>query len=76
VERWGLDLSPVPDHDIPEQVLAYADELLKAPRHLGIHSGGMVLTERPVGEVVPSSTPDGEAHRHPVGQGRARGWGW
>lgn len=23
------------------------------PRHLGIHSGGMVLTKRPVGEVVP-----------------------
>ena len=30
-----------------------ATELLKAPRHLGIHSGGMVLTDRPVGEVVP-----------------------
>ncbi len=28
-------------------------QLLKAPRHLGIHSGGMVLTDRPVGEVVP-----------------------
>ncbi|MCU1437942.1 MAG: dnaE2, partial [Naasia sp.] len=25
-----------------------------APRHLGIHSGGMVLSDRPVGEVVPS----------------------
>ncbi len=23
------------------------------PRHLGIHSGGMVLTERPIGEVCP-----------------------
>ncbi|WP_159501442.1 error-prone DNA polymerase [Microbacterium sp. 18062] len=41
------------DHDIPDQVIAYASELMKAPRHLGIHSGGMVLTERPVGEVVP-----------------------
>src|SRR5690606_27292756 len=30
-----------------------ASVLLKAPRHLGIHSGGMVLTEQPVGEVVP-----------------------
>ena len=30
-----------------------ANQLLKAPRHLGIHSGGMVLTERPVGEVCP-----------------------
>ena len=30
-----------------------AEQLLRAPRHLGIHSGGMVLTERPVGEVCP-----------------------
>ncbi|MET0862032.1 MAG: helix-hairpin-helix domain-containing protein, partial [Microbacterium sp.] len=35
------------------QVIEFATELLKAPRHLGIHSGGMVLTDRPVGEVVP-----------------------
>ena len=34
-------------------MIEYASELLKAPRHLGIHSGGMVLTDRPVGEVVP-----------------------
>ncbi|MFI8594766.1 error-prone DNA polymerase [Microbacterium sp. NPDC078428] len=53
VERWGAELSSMPDHDIPEQVVEYAGELLKAPRHLGIHSGGMVLTDRPVGEVVP-----------------------
>ncbi|HYP72789.1 MAG TPA: error-prone DNA polymerase, partial [Microbacterium sp.] len=51
VERWD---GPVPGtHDIPDRVLEYATELMKAPRHLGIHSGGMVLTERPVGEVVP-----------------------
>ncbi|WP_424936002.1 MULTISPECIES: error-prone DNA polymerase [Bacteria] len=53
VERWGLDLSPSPDNDIPDEVVHRAAELLKAPRHLGIHSGGMVLTQRPVGEVVP-----------------------
>ena len=53
VERWGASLSSAPDHDIPPLVLEYATELLKAPRHLGIHSGGMVLTDRPVGEVVP-----------------------
>jgi hypothetical protein len=35
------------DHDIPAPVVAMASA------HLGIHSGGMVLTERPVGEVVP-----------------------
>ena len=34
-------------------VVDLANQLLKAPRHLGIHSGGMVLTERPVGEVCP-----------------------
>ncbi len=53
VEGWGAHLETGAGHDIPDQVLAYASELLKAPRHLGIHSGGMVLTDRPVGEVVP-----------------------
>ncbi|WP_243073834.1 error-prone DNA polymerase [Microbacterium sp. SS28] len=53
VEQWGASLSTGPQHDIPDQVIEYATELLKAPRHLGIHSGGMVLTDRPVGEVVP-----------------------
>ena len=41
------------DHTIPEPVVDLAEQLLKAPRHLGIHSGGMVLTDRPVGEVCP-----------------------
>ena len=41
------------DHGIPAPVIELAEQLLKAPRHLGIHSGGMVLTERPVGEVCP-----------------------
>jgi error-prone DNA polymerase len=52
VEGWG-ELAADPGGGIPMPVLAYATELLKAPRHLGIHSGGMVLTDRPVGEVVP-----------------------
>jgi error-prone DNA polymerase len=39
--------------DLPPKLLDLAGRLQKAPRHLGIHSGGMVLTERPVGEVVP-----------------------
>ncbi len=53
VERWGAQLSTGDDHDIPDEVVTLAMQLLKAPRHLGIHSGGMVLTDRPVGEVVP-----------------------
>ena len=40
-------------HDVPPSVVALAEELMGAPRHLGIHSGGMVLTERPIGEVCP-----------------------
>jgi error-prone DNA polymerase len=52
VERWGSSLA-ADEHGIPAEVADLATQLLKAPRHLGIHSGGMVLTERPVGEVVP-----------------------
>jgi error-prone DNA polymerase len=52
IERWG-SISESHDHDIPTAVTDMAHQLLKAPRHLGIHSGGMVLTEKPVGEVVP-----------------------
>jgi error-prone DNA polymerase len=39
--------------DVPAPVVALAEELMGAPRHLGIHSGGMVLTEQPIGEVCP-----------------------
>jgi error-prone DNA polymerase len=52
VERWGSEVSSQ-EHDIPAEVVDLATELLRSPRHLGIHSGGMVLTERPVGEVCP-----------------------
>lgn len=52
IERWGSlareDLS-----EVPEQVLDIADEMLRLPRHLGLHSGGMVLCDRPVIEVCP-----------------------
>ncbi|MDX6249086.1 MAG: error-prone polymerase [Kribbellaceae bacterium] len=52
VDAWGAVRSSV-DHDIPAPVVKLAEELLKFPRHLGIHSGGMVLTDIPVGHVVP-----------------------
>jgi error-prone DNA polymerase len=38
---------------IPEPVLGLAREVQDFPRHLGIHSGGMVLCDRPVSEVCP-----------------------
>ncbi len=47
------DMGDPDAHDVPAPVVALAEELLGAPRHLGIHSGGMVLTERPIGEVCP-----------------------
>ncbi|HEX4729107.1 MAG TPA: DNA polymerase III subunit alpha, partial [Jatrophihabitans sp.] len=38
---------------IPAPVLELAAQLQNAPRHLGIHSGGMVICDRPVIEVCP-----------------------
>jgi len=52
VERWGGVISSE-DHNIPDSVVNLAQEVMKFPRHMGIHSGGMVLTDRPVGEVCP-----------------------
>ncbi|MGV0325807.1 error-prone DNA polymerase [Corynebacterium confusum] len=37
----------------PADVVALAEEFLGQPRHLGIHSGGMVLCDRPIADVVP-----------------------
>jgi error-prone DNA polymerase len=48
----GAGQSP-PVHDIPEPVLVLAREIERAPRHLGIHSGGMVICDRPIVEVCP-----------------------
>lgn len=45
--------SSVPTSAPPNQVLDLATRLLTSPRHLGIHSGGMVITDRPVGEICP-----------------------
>jgi error-prone DNA polymerase len=39
--------------DVPPAVVALAQELQNSPRHLGIHSGGMVMCDRPVIEVCP-----------------------
>ncbi|MCW2496922.1 error-prone DNA polymerase [Jatrophihabitans sp.] len=39
--------------DVPPLVVQLAGELQNTPRHLGIHSGGMVMCDRPVVEVCP-----------------------
>ncbi len=46
--------------DIPAQVAELAGQILDFPRHLGLHSGGMVLCDRPLIEVCPV-----EWARHP-----------
>ena len=42
------------EHGIPPDVLDLAVSLEHAPRHLGIHSGGMVICDRPVTHVCPT----------------------
>ena len=37
----------------PVNVVALADKFRGQPRHLGIHSGGMVICDRPIADVVP-----------------------
>jgi error-prone DNA polymerase len=39
--------------EVPAEVLTLSNRLLGFPRHLGIHSGGMVICDRPVVEVCP-----------------------
>jgi error-prone DNA polymerase len=50
IERWQG--APAVD-GMPKELTALAGQLLGFPRHLGIHSGGMVICDRPVSEVVP-----------------------
>ncbi len=44
---------PAELEDVPAAVTDLAAKLQRLPRHLGIHSGGMVICDRPVGEVCP-----------------------
>ncbi|HEV2779080.1 MAG TPA: error-prone DNA polymerase [Actinophytocola sp.] len=55
IDRWGPLKSTVDDndHDVPLAVMELAGQLENFPRHLGIHSGGMVICDRPVSEVCP-----------------------
>ena len=50
--RWS-SLPDAAGSPVPAPVLDVAEDLLGSPRHLGIHSGGMILADRAIGEVVP-----------------------
>ncbi len=55
VDGWGgvQVTAGQSDCSIPSAVLDLAFQIEDAPRHLGIHSGGMVICDRPVIEVCP-----------------------
>ncbi|MCQ4626493.1 error-prone DNA polymerase [Corynebacterium sp. CCUG 65737] len=47
-DAWSKGLS-----EPPSLVSSLAEQLRGQPRHLGIHSGGMVICDRPIADVVP-----------------------
>ena len=56
--RWPPRVRSAPiasdgKRSLPADVAALASEFTDLPRHLGIHSGGMVMCDRPVIEVCP-----------------------
>ena len=78
VDAWGrrrADDRSSDDHDIPAAGARRSPQQVEHfPRHLGIHSGGMVICDRPVIEVCPVEwAPHGGPHGAAVGQGRLRG---
>jgi error-prone DNA polymerase len=56
-DAWARHVGPGEpvgeDVTVPETVAKLAAQMQRLPRHLGIHSGGMVICDRPVGEVCP-----------------------
>ena len=72
-DHGGTAATGALDHQIPDQVVDLAEQLLKAPRHLGIHSGGMVLDRASGGGSLPDRAwSDGQPDSAAVGQGQLR----
>jgi error-prone DNA polymerase len=57
VDRWAKQTDRMEAlggrREVPATLRALAAEVLDFPRHLGIHSGGMVICDRPVVDVCP-----------------------
>ena len=51
ISHWGARPSDI--EDVPEQVIDLATQIQNLPRHMGIHSGGMVICDRPIADVCP-----------------------
>ncbi|OBI78583.1 error-prone DNA polymerase [Mycobacterium asiaticum] len=57
-DAWSKQIShwsgqPGDIEGIPEQVVDLANQIRNLPRHMGIHSGGMVICDRPIADVCP-----------------------
>ncbi|OBH90547.1 error-prone DNA polymerase [Mycobacterium sp. E2989] len=53
IGHWN-GLADSPDVEgIPPQVVDLANQIRNLPRHMGIHSGGMVICDRPIADVCP-----------------------
>lgn len=48
---WRSDRRP---DGVPDAVMELAEQIADLPRHLGIHSGGMVICDRPIADVCPT----------------------
>ncbi|BDE12544.1 MULTISPECIES: error-prone DNA polymerase [Mycobacterium] len=51
INHWSGQPSDI--EGIPEQVVDLANQIRNLPRHMGIHSGGMVICDRPIADVCP-----------------------
>jgi error-prone DNA polymerase len=51
IAHWNARPSDI--EGIPEQVIDLATQIQNLPRHMGIHSGGMVICDRPIADVCP-----------------------
>lgn len=53
VNRWNGRPDSPDVEDIPDAVVDLAMQIKNLPRHMGIHSGGMVICDRPIADVCP-----------------------
>jgi error-prone DNA polymerase len=49
----SYSIEPADVDGVPSHIVELANEMGRHPRHLGIHSGGMVICDRPIVEVCP-----------------------
>ncbi|MGE2692187.1 error-prone DNA polymerase [Mycolicibacterium pulveris] len=53
ISRWNGAADSPDVEDIPQPVIDLATQISNLPRHMGIHSGGMVICDRPIADVCP-----------------------